>query len=122
MDSTLENFQLNELLNCYYFSGGASCTALPFLGATCMPLVLLWELYFLLYHTFAQCKGTQISESEKFLLQESGIEENFAYRILKPRFWNPEYRYEGVWNRIMIGIRKPDSKICPGFPYTRRHT
>lgn len=108
MDSTLENFELNELLNCYYFSGGASCTALPFLGATCMPLVPLWELYFLLYHTFAQCKGTQISESEKFLPQESGIEENFAYRILKPRFWNPEYSSRSLesyndWN--------PESRI-----------
>lgn len=128
MDSTLKNFELNELLNCYYFSGGASCTALPFLGATCIPLVLLWELYFLLYHTFAQCKGTQISESEKFLLLESGIEENFAYRILKPGFGILNTA-PGVWNRIMIGILnpesrtwKPDSKICPGFPYTRRHT
>ena len=106
MDSTLKNFELNELLNCYYFSGGASCTALPFLGATCIPLVLLWELYFLLYHTFAQCKGD-------FRIREifaSGIWNRGKFCLQNPEtwFWNPEYSSRSLesyndWN--------PESRI-----------
>ena len=39
---------------------------------------------------FAPCKGIRIPESGTFLLEGSGIRENFAYGIRNPGLWNPE--------------------------------
>ena len=43
------------------------------------------------YLFLAPCKGIQILESGKYLLVESGIQENFAYGIRNPGLWNLEY-------------------------------
>ena len=36
--------------------------------------------------------GIRIPESGKYLLEESGIQGNFAGRIQNPGLWNPEFQ------------------------------
>ena len=77
----------------------------------------------------APCMEIRIPDSGKYLLEESGSQENFASGIGKPGRWNPEFQ-KRLESRIQVpltntriqflesGIQGVESRIqgCLGFP------
>ena len=94
--------QGSEMLNSFGFGFGATyLSKLPMSASP--PGLWIFHIQCLL----TPFKGVRILEPGKFLLGESGIHENFAYRIRNPQLWNPESKFS--WQRLESSTWDPES-------------
>ena len=94
--------QGSEMLNSFGFGFGATYLSKLPLSAS-PPGLWIFHIQCLL----TPFKGVRILEPRKFLLGESGIHENFAYRIRNPQLWSPESKFS--WQRLESSTWDPES-------------
>ena len=57
------------------------------------------------------CRAVDVRESERFLLTESRMRENFVCGIRNPVLWNPELQLKEFGIPVTIGIQNPSSTV-----------